>query len=78
MVHIGQELHWPPKELELCAVSENEIMAYPVVGPQNNEGVANIASDIMILIQYRGSPCLDLSDRANRDVKGTVMSPRLR
>ena len=40
----------------ICAVDAEEIMVYSVVDPQDNDGAANIASDIMILRQDRHCP----------------------
>ena len=37
-------------------------MAYSVVDPQDNDGVDNIASDIMRLRRDGHCPCLDLSE----------------
>ena len=38
------------------------MMSYSVVDPQDNDGVANMASDTMRLRQDGQSPCLDLSE----------------
>ena len=62
MIHRGQELHWPPKKWKFCAVAVDEMMACSVVDPQENEGVANIAPEIMILRQDGNCPCLDMSE----------------
>ena len=62
MVHRGKELRWALKKWEFCVVAEEEMMTYYVVYPQDNDGVADIASDIIILRRDRHCPCFDLSE----------------
>ena len=50
-------------------------MAYSVVDPQDNDGVANIVSEIMRLRRDEHCPCLDLSEiKQQRNVKQICLS----
>ena len=50
------------KKWEFCVFVADEMMAYSVVGTQDNNSVANIASDIMRLRRDIHCPCLDISE----------------
>ena len=52
----------PLEKWYFCVVSEEEMMNYYVVDPQENGGVANIAPDSMRLRQDGHYPCVYMSE----------------
>ena len=52
----------PLEKWYFCVVSEEEMMNYYVVDPQENGGVGNIAPDSMRLRRDGHYPCLYMSE----------------